>query len=1579
MPIFSPCQAVNLFDSPALDSNKDNKNEENKLQILLIELLREASKHIDDEFENIDILETFCILVNNEDNNKKIAKKFGLKAIPELENTSECEYDPYASLYLSLLESSDYKTNIEIESYILNFSWKNHVETEAQENLLLKDIGNENLFSLNTVLLSKRYKILISDRFYYGVFVINGSIDDNFLFYKLIILLLSTIGFRFILLSKYTKNMKNFEEIISLQNFILEMHFFDDNDNYDVLKGNKFSRPVYYYKQSQKQKYRSYLNQNDEEDDIMKKFMNFTFIHEISAPIGIEFRTIFDGQYSFQLDKLDEIEKDELDILSQSPKQREKSLPIFLQFCPIYSFQNPSYPISDKDHQKLLIELINMDEYISTTCPIVNIYGNLIDYEDMYDLKPMLFSSKQIYLSEANKQHINKALETRKTVEKDDLQKIDQFLSFLKDHTTIFSNLKTTFQVGVINSVNIALSDNSEDKVNFYINSLLNNQSLEPHFKLQMIGVLLKSKRSLTLYAPQILTVLDALNQIKIGKKGVIYQIETGEGKSIIISILTAILASKKFISSNFKVHIVSSNIKLSIRDYQKTMELFEELNFELKDEIGVLLHKTDNNKYKIYQDEKAKDTENNQNQPKDQEKPEKNQNNPNETKAKKEIMEFDEETNMNICIAEKKTIIFSTFLNFESLYLHKIQVDPFHSEELYSKSVLLIDEADELLIDQITNGTILSRPVISNSDEILHYFEEICQTETDDEKILNEIKDKFPESSDLRLCDIKEMRFSLKIAEEFTNDKHYIIAKNQPDYFETVINRKRRTSDPNAYFKNKEKGNECLKDHIIPYAYEGEGLPQFNLEFCLYIQQFIAIKENKKRKKRLPIQLKPLSIDFLRISHSIYVKKYKHVFGFTGTLGNSKELNIYDKEYDLSTVIIPRNKPNIRCDYKDSVVKDKKYYSFLLREIMYYHQLNRPILVIYNDLEMLNRTRDKLESRMKKIGKEDDFNKNVFVVKGKRDDKDPEELCKNPNVIILASTYCGRGQNTNADNLHVIIANNMKNGRALLQAKGRAARVGKAGSSHLICTIDSYKNPEYSKNKNKTKDDLEEFQIINNKQHQYMKKLNKSDWLFSGVEKYKFSFSGAKTLKDDEIITLRDHYLNVNRLTAVDYPMPLGMSLKTFLNIQSQKIYSLINTPNTRYSWYLIACYIREMFLESWCLFLTKFKQDYMEKHQNFMKTTFQKELDAEYSVFIDKLKKYTGIKRNKDKKMSITDCFIKIIEKVQRKWKSKIDESFKVITSKYEIFNKYNQPDKFLQTKFFKYRFGIYPLLVLDYSGARVNDKFISDPEIFYEDTRKKELFSITKTIDEIFNQMLEDVADTFGKIPWLKFIFRRTLAGADFGVCFVLNKKVQTHDAKHCLMDSQPVFMLLISLNNGFQLFSGILILIATVALKHFKEIQNLITNPAEFVAELIIDKIKEKAQDKINEKVDKVIDKLISKAKTKIPGWDGSNLKKVFEVTNEKIETTTEKIKETTEKLFKILDILNIIDFDTESGPDGLTLGGITPNGIKLTFAIIIYFYSLFCEYKAKKQLELAKDKVKEQEEEKKKSESKKQNN
>ena len=92
---------------------------------------------------------------------------------------------------------------------------------------------------------------------------------------------------------------------------------------------------------------------------------------------------------------------------------------------------------------------------------------------------------------------------------------------------------------------------------------------------------------------------------------------------------------------------------------------------------------------------------------------------------------------------------------------------------------------------------------------------------------------------------------------------------------------------------KEEKEENQIIKvNYIVPFDYDHKGILEPNKEFNGFVQQFIAIKERENNKDLKDLKIKDVSMNYLYVSHPIFVKLYDGVVGLTGTIGNK-----YDKE----------------------------------------------------------------------------------------------------------------------------------------------------------------------------------------------------------------------------------------------------------------------------------------------------------------------------------------------------------------------------------------------------------------------------------------------------------------------------------------------------------------------------------------------------------------------------------------------------------------------------------------------------------------------------------------------------------
>lgn len=561
------------------------------------------------------------------------------------------------------------------------------------------------------------------------------------------------------------------------------------------------------------------------------------------------------------------------------------------------------------------------------------------------------------------------------------------------------------------------------------------------------------------------------------------------------------------------------------------------------------------------------------------------------------------------------------------------------------------------------------------------------------------------------------------------------------------------------------------------------------NKEFNRFIQQFIAIKESKVEKNKNMI-INDISMSYLYVSHPIFVKLYGTVCGFTGTIGDKSDKELIKKEYDLSTLKVPRNSPNQRVIFPMILCKDIKERDLrVIFEIVEFHKRGNPVLVIFQDLKEI----EKIEKKLNKI------NIKVNIFDGKNESIKPDEVAGLRGAVSIGTNSCGRGTDIKVKDLplHVIITYYSSQRRSMDQAFGRTARQGKRGTSRIICLLEQYFEPKDILTD--VGDTINEFSIRNKMQREFVENYkSKLQWLFS-------NFPEKPKIKDNLLKELRETKINVNRIVAYNYKFPLCMSKSTFIEIQTQKIFSLFNCPNSKYTWILFQRYFRELILESWSLMMNELDMEFVDKPKD---KHFENALIAKRKELYKSLDEFIPRGEN-----NIVKTFIHVFKLVKGKYESPIMNNFSSIA---------NPLLQFGAGTFFLCQAGFRPYALLSKSGARISYRnfkkanYIKDPELRYEQkTIKKKftLLSITRKIDDIFNDIFMKVNEILGSKTFLKLFLRRTLSGCEFGFCLTIDLKSDDPDFNnknpYCIIDRDPLLVFTIFVRSMFPIMAIILI--------------------------------------------------------------------------------------------------------------------------------------------------------------------------
>jgi len=493
----------------------------------------------------------------------------------------------------------------------------------------------------------------------------------------------------------------------------------------------------------------------------------------------------------------------------------------------------------------------------------------------------------------------------------------------------------------------------------------------------------------------QIIALLLLLNNNK--NKGLIAEVKTGEGKSLIIMFLATLKALQ-----GKKVDIITSSPVLAERDSKQNQQFFSAFgltcDFCHEDENKL----QDNFSYQCY----------------------------------------------------NKDIVYGTVLSFAGDYLRTSFIGT-KGRGIRKFETIIIDEIDNICIDNIMNQTQL----VDNFKgyKFLEYFylfiyynlQKICREEArinkispekNKSKIIAKLLDTFNEFYDKNLI-TKDIIYPNHLDNFIQNrkkdwcicaydalfnyrkDKHYVISYDEDYKFETI------------------KPVDFSNTGIIEDKSVWSGL-----------HQFLEIKHG--------LRLTEENISSCFISNLCFFRLYNERYGLTGTVGSIKTQKALKDIYDLDVVFVPtfrqsqyefNSKEDFFCENDQEL-----FFNNLLEEIRQKYNENRAILVIVKYINQVNIIYKLLiNSNQFNLNdiilytRNDAPEQNIFLNRQ-----------IGPRTIILSTNLCGRGTDIkitkeceNNGGLHIILTFKTESERVENQALGRAARKGEKGSGKIMLT----------------------------------------------------------------------------------------------------------------------------------------------------------------------------------------------------------------------------------------------------------------------------------------------------------------------------------------------------------------------------------------------------------------------------------------------------------------------------------------------------------------------------------------------
>lgn len=222
-------------------------------------------------------------------------------------------------------------------------------------------------------------------------------------------------------------------------------------------------------------------------------------------------------------------------------------------------------------------------------------------------------------------------------------------------------------------------------------------------------------------------------------------------------------------------------------------------------------------------------------------------------------------------------------------------------------------------------------------------------------------------------------------------------------------------------------------------------GVVKKNSQWSSGLHQFLQIKHGAK--------ISPESLTTNFISNVNFFQRYPpKLYGLTGTLGTNGTKELLSKTYGVDSVVVPpfklkrhRELAAIVCDNKED------WYSTVAKSCLQKLNNGRAVLII---MENIKETRE-----LEKVFK-DHFRYDITKIKLYKTEKDArvvEEEMK-PGHVIITTNIAGRGTDIKVSKeidtkggLHVCITFLPRNSRVEIQNIGRTSRTGNRGTSQFV------------------------------------------------------------------------------------------------------------------------------------------------------------------------------------------------------------------------------------------------------------------------------------------------------------------------------------------------------------------------------------------------------------------------------------------------------------------------------------------------------------------------------------------------
>lgn len=268
-----------------------------------------------------------------------------------------------------------------------------------------------------------------------------------------------------------------------------------------------------------------------------------------------------------------------------------------------------------------------------------------------------------------------------------------------------------------------------------------------------------------------------------------------------------------------------------------------------------------------------------------------------------------------------------------------------------------IVDEVDSILIDEARTPLIISGAGVK-STQMYEIADKFVNTLTPMKLVRTDDKADYDKFMSMDYDELEMGRFITPQQHAQLKNADYIIDEKNKNVSLTANG----IAKAESYFnvENLSSAENMELNHHIQQAIRAHGIMKKDIDYIIKDGQIIIVDEFTGRlmygrrynnglhqaiEAKEHVKVEKESKTYASITLQNYFRMYTKLSGMTGTAMTEEEE--FRHIYSLDVVEIPTNKPNIRCDYQDSVYKtEPAKFNAVIDQIEECHKKGQPVLV---------------------------------------------------------------------------------------------------------------------------------------------------------------------------------------------------------------------------------------------------------------------------------------------------------------------------------------------------------------------------------------------------------------------------------------------------------------------------------------------------------------------------------------------------------------------------------------------------------------------------------------------------------